>query len=157
MPQPDRPIVGTDDGCLLNLTDDERELLRQLMGELESLLGEDDHPYLTRLFPVAYPDDDEAEAEYQRLMRDDLVTSRLTAIGTVTDLLGEPNDHVLTEEQVVALMQSLNAIRLVLGSILGISTDEDAERVDDGDTAGHHLYGYLSWLLEWTVQSLSSV
>ena len=38
---------------------------------------------LARLFPVVHPDEPEQEAEYQRLMRDELVTSRLAGIDTV--------------------------------------------------------------------------
>ena len=44
-------------------------------------------PATARLFPVVHPDDAEREAEYQRLMRDELVTSRLAGIETVKDAL----------------------------------------------------------------------
>ena len=156
MPQPQRPIRGTDNGYALNLTDDERDLLRQLMGELESLLQEDGHPYLSRLFPVANPDDDEAEAEYQRLMREELVASRLAAIESVSRTIEPANAKALLDEgETIAFMQSINAIRLVLGSMLGITDDESADAADETDTPEHHLYDFLSWLLEWTVRSLS--
>ena len=155
MPRPQRPIVGTADGYVLNLTDDERELLRQLMDELESLLAEEDHPYLSLLFPVAYPDDDDAEAEYQRLMREELVASRGANIELVRELLDRESGDAMTEAETLGWMQSLNAIRLVLGTMLGIDTDEAAEQVDVSEGSGQQLYGYLSYLLEWTVQSLS--
>jgi hypothetical protein len=155
MPQPQRPIRGTDNGYVLNLTDDERDLLRQLMGELESLLQEDGHPYLSRLFPVAYPDDDEAEAEYQRLMREELVTSRSANIEIVRELLDRSAGEPMTEGETLRWMQSLNAIRVVLGTMLGIDDDETAEQIDLSEGSGQQLYGYLSYLLEWTVQTLS--
>ena len=155
MARPPRPILRTADGYVLNLTDDERALLHQLMGELESLLAEHDHPYLSRLFPVAYPDDDEAEAEYQRLMREELVASRSANIELVRELLDRDTDEPMTEAETLGWMQSLNAIRLVLGTMLGIDTDEAAEQVDVSEGSGQQLYGYLSYLLEWTVQSLS--
>ena len=52
-------------------------------------------------------------------------------------------------------MQSLNAVRLVLGTMLGITDDDSAEVADDGTSSEHQLYTFLSWLLEWTVQALS--
>jgi hypothetical protein len=52
-------------------------------------------------------------------------------------------------------MQSLNAVRLVLGTMLDITDDETAEQADMDDSHEFQLYGYLGWLLEWTVQSLS--
>jgi hypothetical protein len=125
------------------------------MAELESLLQQDDHPYLARIFPVAYPDDDEAEAEYQRLMREELVASRTANIGLVRQLLDRPRGESMTEGETLGWMQSLNAIRLVLGTMLGIDSDEAAEQVDLSEGSGQQLYGYLSYLLEWTVQSLS--
>ena len=149
------PVRATKEGFLVDLSDHERQLLTRLMGELRELLTEDDHPYLDRLFPTAYPEDDEAESEYQRLMREELVTSRTMSIDTVTGLLERPPEQLLDEGETLALLQSVNAIRLVLGTMLGISDDEDAERVDEGERSEQQLYGYLSWLLEWTVQALS--
>jgi hypothetical protein len=138
------PVRATEEGFLVDLSDHERQLLT-----------EDDHPYLDRLFPTAYPDDDEAESEYQRLMREELVTSRTMSIDRVTELLDRPPEQPLDEGETLAFLQSVNAMRLVLGTMLGISDDEDAERVDAGDGSEQQLYGYLSWLLEWTVQALS--
>jgi len=155
MPRPTRPVQGTANGYVLNLVDEERDLIRQLMDELESLLREGDHPYLSRLFPVAYPDDDEAEAEYQRLMREELVTSRSANIEIVRELLDRPRGEPMTEGETLGWMQSLNAMRVVLGTMLGIENDETAEQIDLSDGSGQQLYGYLSYLLEWTVQSLS--
>ncbi len=106
-----------------------------------------------RLFPTAYPDDEDKEAEYQRLMRDELVASRLAAIDSVTETLS--GDELLDETQTIAFMQSINAIRLVLGTMLGITDDESADDADVADTPEHHLYDFLSWLLEWTVRALS--
>jgi hypothetical protein len=88
-------------------------------------------------------------------MREELVTSRLAAIESVTAVLqGDPGD-LLDEGQTVAFMQSINAVRLVLGTMLGISDDESADEADAADSPEHNLYDFLSWLLEWTVRSLS--
>jgi hypothetical protein len=152
------PVEAVNGGWRINLDDDERNLLLRLMAELrELLIGPDDNVLIRRLFPVAYPDDDEKEAEYQRLMREELVASRLAAIESVTRTIDPASAKVLLDEgATVAFMQSINAIRLVLGSMLGITDDESADRADETDTPEHHLYDFLSWLLEWTVRSLSS-
>jgi len=150
------PIQAVDDGWRLNLDFEERSLLVRLMDELRALLtSTDDNPLLNRLFPTAYPDDEEKEAEYQRLMREELVASRLASINLVTSLLAPDAPAVFDEERTVAFMQSINAIRLVLGTLLGITDDESADAADEAATPEHQLYDFLSWLLEWTVRSLS--
>ena len=150
------PVEAVRGGWRITLDDEERKLLVRLMGELRALLtGPDDNELLRRLFPVAYPEDEEKEAEYQRLMREELVASRLAAIESVSrtiDPAGDRARQLLDEGETIALMQSINAIRLVLGSMLGITDDESA---DSADSPEHHLYDFLSWLLEWTVRSLS--
>lgn len=150
------PVMAVEDGWLVNLDVEERNLLLRLMGELEALLssGDADNELLARLYPVAYPDDEEKEAEYQRLMRDELVASRLEAIEAVKVALGPERPELLSEGDTIALMQSINSVRLVLGTMLGITDDESADAAEDTDTPEHHLYDFLSWLLEWTVRSL---
>jgi hypothetical protein len=157
------PVRASDGGYLVELDPEEAALVRRLLGELRALLTDpspepEARQLLRRLFPVVHPDDPDAEAEYQRLMRDELVQSRLGAIETVDDLLGgdEPPTPV-GEEGVVALMQSINSIRLVLGAMLGVTDDPDADEVDAGieDTPEYQLYAYLSWLLEHCVRALS--
>lgn len=109
---------------------------------------------LERLFPPAYPDDPERDAEYQRLMRDELIASRVAAIETVDGFLAD--GRRLDETELTALMQSVNAVRLVLGTMLGVTEDDADERTDAlADAPEWHLYTYLSWLLEWTVQALA--
>ena len=153
------PVEAVRGGWRITLDDEERRLLVRLMGELQALLtGPDDNELLRRLFPVAYPEDEEKEAEYQRLMREELVASRLAAIESVSrtiDPAGDRARQLLDEGETIAFMQSINAIRLVLGSMLGITDDESADDADDAHSPEHNLYDFLSWLLEWTVRSLS--
>jgi hypothetical protein len=157
------PVRACEGGYLVDLEPDEAALVRRLLGELRELLTDPDpgpeaRQLLVRLFPVVHPDDPDAEAEYQRLMRDELVQSRLGAIEAVDGLLGgtEPPTPV-GEVGIVALMQSINSIRLVLGAMLGVTDDPEGEEVTAGleDTPEYHLYAYLSWLLEHCVRALS--
>ncbi len=152
------PIERVRDGFTFNIGDDERQLVTRLLTELSQLLmGESDDPRLVRIFPPAYhlADDAEADTEYQRLMREELVASRLSGITTVNAALQSPD--VASEETMIAFVQAINGLRLVLGTMLDVSEDQDSDDVDDGDPlAGeHHLYNFLSWLLDWAVRALS--
>ncbi|TPW16230.1 MAG: hypothetical protein FD127_258 [Acidimicrobiaceae bacterium] len=152
------PIERYRGGFRLNLDDEERDLIRRLLGEMQSLLvGPSDNPALVRVFPAAYhlPEHAEHDAEYQRLMREELVASRLVGIDTVTAALA--TKPPLDEAQVSALMQGLNGLRLVLGTVLDLSEDDDPDDIaDDDPRAGEHqLYSFLSWLLEWTVRTMT--
>ncbi len=62
---------------------------------------------------------------------------------------------MLDEAGLTALMQSLNALRLVLGTILDVGEDHDLDDVapDDPLVGEHHLYGYLSYLLDAAVRA----
>jgi hypothetical protein len=131
---------------LLRLSEDERALLRTLPSQLDELLGADD-PSLRRLFPPAYTDDPDRDAEYQRLMREDLVARHRGALETMTRTLDASD---LTEDELTAWMGSLNDFRLVLGTRLGVTEDEIAT-----GTPEHALYHYLTYLEESVVQALA--
>jgi hypothetical protein len=156
----------------IHLTADQSELLLRLLDELASMLTDEapeNQARVARLFPPAFTqqalddsgeDYSEHEAEYQRLMRDELVQSRLASIATVRECLSQPRH--LTETQLIGFMQAVNALRLVLGTILQISEDsenpdlEDPEpSPEDQDFGLHVAYQFLSWILEWTVTALS--
>ena len=151
------PIERVRDGFAFNIGNEERQLVARLLNELSQLLmGEADDPRLIRIFPPAYhlADDAAADAEYQRLMREELVASRLTGISTVTAALDSPD--VVSEETMISFVQAINGLRLVLGTMLDVSEDQDPDDIDDDHPlAGeHHLYNFLSWLLDWAVRAL---
>jgi hypothetical protein len=153
----------------LNIGEDEQAVVADLLGQLRTLLHSDDDPdaptspLLQRLFPNAYTAEEDAdkEAEYQRLMREELVASRLFQIESVGSYIASGEGQTLDEGQVVALMQSVNAVRVVLGTMLDVSDDDDAP-IDDAPTdddefeVERRLYAFLSWLLDWIVRSLQS-
>ena len=146
------------DRYTIDIPYEERALLRQLLPQLRELISAP--PSATdervrRLFPTAYPDDVERDAEYQRYMRDELVTSRVSAIEQVEESL---DARQLTEAELVAWMQSVNSIRLVLGTLLDISEDLEIDDLpdDDPNLPDYALYGYLSMLLDEIVTALSA-
>jgi len=142
------------------LADEERAVLRQLLPQLRELVltpPEAADERVRRLFPTAYPEDPEKDAEYQRLMRDELVQSRVAAIDRVEASLDSTE---LTEAELIGWIQSVNAVRLVLGTMLDVSEDEQIEDVasrltaDDPALHDYALYGYLSALLDEMVTVL---
>ena len=154
------PVRRKGDGFVIDLGDDEAALVRRLTGELRALLTDPDpnpeaRSLIARLFPVAYPDDDEMEGEYQRLMREELVESKLSAFDVIDDAVTDGG--VIDEVRMVAVMQSINSIRLVLGAMLDVGDDPDSAEVAVGfeESPEYALYGYLSWLLERCVTALT--
>jgi len=131
----------------LRLSPDERDVLRTLPGQLRALVSGDD-PSVRRLFPPAYLEDAAAEAEYRRLMREDLIERRRASL----DIMAATIDATdLDEEQLTAWLAALNDLRLVFGTQLDVSEDE--LRLD---TPAHALYYYLGYLQEEIVSALSS-
>ena len=55
-------------------------------------------------------------------------------------------------------LQTTNAIRLLLGTMLDVSEDDpDGDEDPDNPDAGHrHLYAYLGWLLEAAVSAMTA-
>lgn len=165
--RPPPPVQRVASGFAINVGESERELLIRLLGELADVLagGAAGHstdpaqqPMLRRMFPPAYhlAHDNEAETEYQRLMRDELVASRLAAITTVSTSLRE--QAVLDDAGMNAFVQAVNMLRLVLGTLLDVDESHDLDAVADDDplVGEHHLYGYLSYLLDAAVGVLTS-
>lgn len=89
-----------------------------------------DGPATGRLHPPAYPDDPELDAGYQLLAGEELRSSRREAIDAVLRSVGRTQ---LTEGEAWAWLRALNSLRLVLGTQLGIETDDDVPRLSQRD------------------------
>ena len=153
--RPDGPIIVRDDGTFtINLQDHERETMLDLVAQLETVLrsGPDDER-LRRLYPTAYNENPEHDAEYQGFMRDELTQSRAASIATVREMLS--SDSPVTENQLGAFMMVLNNLRLILGTLLDVNEDDDEPDETDPLYGQWQLYGYLGWLLEWVISSLT--
>jgi hypothetical protein len=157
--------VGND-RVRVRLTQDEVAILRGLPDQLRSVLAEGgDEPVNQRLFPPAYLDvtDIEHDAEYHRLMHDDLVKEKLANLDLVTDTLARGSTSVrrwtveLTDEEATAWLGVLNDLRLALGVRLDITEDFDGD-VDDTDPRAPalRLLSYLGWLEEQLLDALQT-
>ena len=156
---PQRPVEPNGDGTYsLNLREDGRALIATIVPELRAVLADDPNDeVLTRLFPTARPDDPEAEAEYREMVRDELVAKRLARL----DMVGELAEATeLNQEQLAAWMGAVNDIRLVLGTRLEVSEedefDDDVEEEDTAESVARSAYWYLGWLLEHLVEAPAS-
>jgi hypothetical protein len=141
----------------LRITAAERDVLRSLPGQLRELLTVPDvgaEPDLRRLFPPAYTDDPEKAAEFDGMVRDDLVAERLGAIELMERTIDSDR---LSEEELVAWLSAINDLRLVLGTRLDVPEDLSELDVRPGDPRAESLalYAYLSLLEEDAVQALS--
>ncbi len=148
-----RVLYRKRDGTVVfDLPDHLRELFGTILGELREMLLADATEDLRRLYPTAYPDDEKLDADYQRLMKDDLLEGRLAALDTVEASL---HNEELTDDELGAWMGSVNSLRLVLGTRLDVS--EDMTRVDDDDPRApmFALYELLSMLLTEIVDVMS--
>jgi hypothetical protein len=139
----------------LRLPREERELLRGLPAQLRRLLDDaPEDPSLERLFPRAY-EDEGSEAEYRRLMGDELLDGRLEALRVLEDTLDQDR---LSAEQAQAWLTALNDLRLVLGTRLDVRDETllGGLRPDDPRAPELALYAYLSWLQEQLVEALEA-
>jgi len=147
-----RPIRATRRGRYsVHLGADERSVLRSLPGQLKAILGDTDDPGLRRLYPPAYssPEHEEQAAEYRRLMTEDLLAHH----GEALDVLERTADAgELSGAELDAWMRSLNSLRLVLGTRLGVTEDDDIAQQVSPEYA---LYYFLGYLQECAVEALS--
>ena len=167
------PIRRVKGGFRFGIDADEILLVRRLVGEVRQLLEslEPGDAKMHRLFPPAYTDDDEKNLEYQRLMRDELVASRVADLQLVDELLNDaipadttraettpaettrPGPVVFDATRLEALARSVNSVRLVLGSLLGLD-DEDDDHHRWSGRPEYELYQFLSWVLDGAVDAL---
>jgi Domain of unknown function (DUF2017) len=141
------------DGAIdFRIGEQERELIKSLLPQMQELLAVDD-PSVTRLFPPAYANDDELDAEYRRLTRDDLLASRFSDFDVVEHTVAADR---LEEDEAEAWMRALNGLRLVLGTRLDVTEDMDRPEPDDPDAPAFAVYEYLSMVVSELVDALAA-
>ena len=129
-------------------------MLVELGDQLDDML-DSDAPALKRLFPTAYADDAEKDAGYQILARSSLIDQRRAAIDTVrrTAL-----NEVLTEDELTDWMALTNDLRLVIGTRLDLSENDDGSSIDPDSPEArlYDTYHMLAIVLHHLVDALSS-
>jgi hypothetical protein len=182
-------------GVVATFTGFEADLLRSLASQLIELLrnevaaptGAEDpleelldfsgpttapeDPVLARLFPTAYPEDEEASGEFRRFTEGRLRDQKAQAAGMIIETLeqaGLPAD--LTENgltldvelgpaDAVTWMKSFTDIRLALATRLGVEEGDEEYWYslpdDDPRTHVHDIYEWVGYLQETLVGALS--
>ena len=147
-----RPIVQrVEGGYQVNLGRIERQVLQQSFDDLRVLLADHD-PATRRLFPPAYVDQPELEAEFRGMVGDDLVRSQLEAIDLVERTI---DGATVDRDELEAWMRAINSVRLVIGTRLDIGEEAFEVEPDDPDLPLYAVYDFLSSLLGVIVEVLA--
>jgi len=156
-----RRIARTgDDRYRVSLPAGERDLLQSLVPQLRELLATgvpEGDPSLNRLFPTAYPNDPERDAGYQALVRDELLEKRFASLDVLeATIVASAEGRELSGDDLHASMLALNDLRLVLGTRLDVSEDdEELIDPDDPDAPAWSVYHYLGMLVASMVDALA--
>jgi hypothetical protein len=133
---------------------------------------EPDDPVLARLFPTAYPHDEEAAAEFRRFTEGGLRDGKANAAVSIIDGLEDAGlppelseeglmiDVELDEPTAETWMRSFTDLRLALATRLEIEDGDDAYwdalPEDDPRAQAHDIYDWVGYLQETLVGALSS-
>jgi uncharacterized protein DUF2017 len=144
-------------GIERRFTGSERRMLTNLAGGVVTALDSADDvasytdPVVTRLLPVAYPDDPDAAAEFAGATRSRLAEAKVDAARRlVADLEAAPGGVVhLDETAAVRWLTALGDLRLALAERVGIDEVQRSVHTPQG-----MLYAWLTWLQGSLVDAL---
>lgn len=109
-------------------------------------------PATSRLFPDAFPDDEQASADFRRFTEQNLRITRTARVEVLRrTLAASAGDISLAVDEGHEVLQVLTDLRLVLGTRIGIR--DDADHVGEGGVA-LDVYHWLTWLQESLVQAM---
>jgi hypothetical protein len=127
-------------------------------------------PVLARLFPTAYPENEEAAAEFRRFTEGTLRNSKAAGAATIIDGLEEAGlpaelgdekvviDIELDEGTALVWLKSFTDLRLALATRLEIEQDDEEFWAvlpdDDPRSQAHDIYEWIGALQETLVDSL---
>jgi hypothetical protein len=180
--------------ALATFTAFEADLLRSLAGQLIELLRseeavpqagvdpleelfnfagpttEPEDPVLARLFPTAYPEDDEAASDFRRFTETTLRNGKAAAAAAIIDALeesglpAEPEDGLFIDVELDAptamtWLRSFTDMRLAIATRLNIEEgDEDYwQSLPEDDPRGqvHDIYDWIGYLQETLVYAVA--
>lgn len=122
-----------------------RELLTRVSGELREILLVNDGEIVKRLYPPAYPDDPKSNEAFDELVKDKLLMQRLDDIDRFEETI---DTETMDIELADVWMNTINQARLVLGTQLDVSEDDQAIDPEDPEASGRMIYQVLSYVLE---------
>jgi len=150
-------------GIDVTLTEPEVAILRSVVAQMEQVLvAPEGNPATRRLFPPAYTDDDEAQAEFARLMTEDLTEGKRKAVVSVLATLERGTMKrgawrvTLSAEEAEVWLAVLNDARLTLGTRLDVTEETYEKEIDPTapDAPAFEIFRYLGYIEEWLVETL---
>ncbi len=161
---------------LVELLRNEAAVPRDSTDPLEDLLdfsgptSEPEDPVLARLFPTAYPQDEEAASEFRRFTEGSLRDGKAAGAIAIIDGLEEAGlppeltedglmiDVELDPAQAETWMRSFTDLRLALATRLEVEEGDEAYwhslPDDDPRAQAHDIYEWVGYLQETLVESL---
>lgn len=178
-----RPVNGfrrTSAGIELRLRELESSLLTELVSQIDSLLEpppvEDplealvglrdtappppDDPAVARLLPDPYPEDPMASGDFRRRRTDDALARKRDSARRVLSSVPAPGDVLLLDDETAQdWLTTLNDLRLVLGTRLGLTDDDSTAELEhlDADDPRRPIaavYAFLTELLDELTRAL---
>lgn len=145
-----RPVP---EGIEVSLGDEERRVLADLPEVLAGLGDPGSDPGAARLSPPAYPDDDDADAEWRRYAGGELETARSADRSAFVSVVEETaaGPVVMSEEEAGAFLRVVNEVRLVLAARWGVEEAADYERLRP---EARQVLAHLGWLMEELSEAL---
>jgi hypothetical protein len=119
----------------VRLDEIEAQLLTSLLDDLAEVVEEDlfeaNDPVRERLFPVGYRDDIEASDDFRGLTESSLRAERVQRARACSDDIHGADEIVLDADAAERWIQSLNDLRLALGTRLHITDETDPSTIDE--------------------------
>jgi hypothetical protein len=152
-----------DGGVDVTLSEPEAELVRSVVAQMEQVLeAPEESPYTARLTPPAYTDDDEAQAEFARLMTADLLDGKRHAVSSVAATLDRGTVKRgawrvrLSADEAQDWLAVLNDARLTLGTRLDVTEETYDHDIDPASPNAlvHEIFRYLGYVEEYLVETL---
>lgn len=137
--------LSRDGQITIRLDDTLRALLGQVTEELREILLVDEPDLTRRLYPTAYPQDDELESDYREMVHDQLLMQRLDGIDRMQATI---DDETIDLETADSWMNTINQVRLVLGTQLDVGEEQTEIDEDDPQATNLVVYQVLSHILE---------
>ena len=136
----------------LGLEGPEQQLLAVLPRQVQEMLEQKD-PATTRVFPVAYPADARAEADYREMMGTQLLQQHQRCLDTLAATAANPT---IDDGEMHEWLDAVEVLRLVLGTQLDVSEDGPVPDETDPRFAQLTVYHYLSMLQTEIVDALAA-
>jgi hypothetical protein len=135
----------TEDGIEVTFSPEERMFLGDVLPLLAGIGAPGSDPAADRLRVPVYLDDQASNAEWWRLMGQDLEAARRADRSVFDKVISGEGATVLDDEEADSVLRVLNEARLALGARLGIEVEADHDELSEDS---RQVMDYLGWIQE---------